>query len=82
MSEKMQDCCCRQESQVDDQTPVRDVAVLPSVLQMIDIDLVVAVVDDASFYVPQKFLAIAGLERTSLLRSPPDLYVLHATFLI
>jgi hypothetical protein len=82
VSEKMQDCCCDQETQVDDQTPVRDVAVLPHVLQMLDIDLVVSVIDDASFLAPQKFLSFTGSERVSLLRSSPDLYLLHATFLI
>jgi len=82
LSEKMQDCCCDQEAQVDDQIPARDVAVLPSVLQMLDIDLIASVIDDASLFVPQKFLAFAGIERTSLLCSPPDLYVLYATFLI
>ncbi|MGA1199370.1 MAG: hypothetical protein ACO36I_22975 [Candidatus Latescibacterota bacterium] len=81
-SEKMQDCCCNQETQVDDQIPARDVAVLPPVLQMLDVDLVVSEIDDASFFVPQKFLAFAGVEHASLLHAPPDLYVLHATFLI
>lgn len=81
-SQEMKDCCCSQESQVDDQMPDRDVAVLPSVLQMLDIDLVVSVVDDASYFVPQKFFDVSGFERSSFLRSPPELYVLHATFLI
>jgi len=48
----------------------------------LDIDLIASVIDDASLFVPQKFLAFAGIERTSLLCSPPDLYVLYATFLI
>jgi hypothetical protein len=81
-SEKMQDCCCNQEAEVDDQAPERDLAVLPSVLQMLEIDLVVSVVDETSFSIPQKTLSVSRCDRTNLLRSPPDLYVLHATYLI
>jgi hypothetical protein len=81
-SEEMEDCCCTQEADVADKAPVRNVPILPSVSYVLDLDEVVSVVDDLAFLPQVKLLSLAGHTVNTQLRSPPNLYLLHATFLI
>lgn len=81
-SAKMKACCCTQDDQVANESPAHQIPVLPPTFQRLDVDEVVSVVDDLAVLTSPKYLLLIGHKTNSLLRSPPDLYVLHATFLI
>jgi len=79
---EMPNCCCDQEAEVTHEMPEHNVAVLPSVFYGVGNDVLSVAVDDLIFPTQEKFHSSTGHKRNCPLRSPPDLYVLHATFLI
>ena len=79
---EMKDCCCNQEAEVTHEMPEHNVAVLPSVSYLLDGNVFFVAVDNLIFPSQEKFHSPTGHKSNHLLRSPPDLYVLHATFLI
>lgn len=79
---EMKDCCCSTDATVDHNMPERDLAVLPAEWQSFQLDVALLSVSDASFVYPSSFLSSNGNACKAFLRSPPDLYLLHATFLI
>lgn len=78
---EMVDCCCSKEATVDQQMPARDLAVLPGEWQNPKLDLAYVTLYPAVVLSQSNFLPfVAGRQRP--LRSPPDLYLLHAAFLL
>jgi hypothetical protein len=81
-SEKMASCCCDQEAEVADDTPIHQTPVLPPTFQLVELDEVVSVVGDSAVTASPNAFSAAGHKAKSLLRSPLHLFVLYATFLI
>ncbi len=79
---EMEDCCCSKEAAVDQQMPARDLAVLPGEWQNPKLDLTYVTLYPAVVLSQSNFLPFVAHDRQSTLRSPPDLYLLHAAFLI
>ena len=79
---EMKDCCCSKEATVDQEMPAGDVAVLPGGWQKPKLDLVCVTLYPAVVLSQSNFLPFVAYDRQDVLRSPPDLYLLHATFLI
>ena len=79
---EMKDCCCSKEAAVDQQMPARDLAVLPGEWQNPKLDLTCVTLYPAVVLSQSNFLPFMVDDRQSTLRSPPDLYLLHAAFLI
>lgn len=83
MAKEMKDCCCDHEAKLDDQAPRHSVAVLISTVALPDLNLAVSEIDPEFFVSSQSYFTTSSIrDRGGSLRSPPDLYVLHATFLI
>lgn len=83
MAKEMKDCCCNHEAKLDGQAPRHSAAVLISTVALPDLNLVVSEIDPDFFVSSQSFFTTSSIrDRGGSLRSPPDLYVLHATFLI
>lgn len=82
VSEEMKDCCCSQKTKLNTSNEDHDFAVMPAGVHLIDVDLVVSFGDDTPVKSSQKFLSERVSHRNIPLRSPPDLYVLHTTYLI
>ena len=76
---EMKDCCCSKEASVDQQMPACDLAILPGEWQNPKLDLTGVTLYPA---VVLSFLPFMVDDRQKALRSPPDLYLLHATFLL
>ena len=81
-SAEMEDCCCSTDASVDHEMPGRDLAVLPAEWQNPQFDTTLLAVSDTSFASDISSSPIKKRDHGSPLRSPPDLYLLHATFLI
>jgi len=81
-SAEMKDCCCSTDAAVDHNMPVRDLAILPAELHNPQLDAALLSVSELSFASDFSSLLFKGHDRGGPLRSPPDLYLLHATFLI
>ena len=79
---EMKDCCCTKETAVDQQMPARDLAVLPGEWQSPKLDLTCVTLYPSVVLSQSDFLPFMVDDRQRALRSPPDLYLLHATFLI
>ena len=79
---EMKDCCCSKEATVDQEMPAGDVAVLPGGWQNPKLDLVCVTLYPSVVLSQSNFLPFVAYDRQDVLRSPPDLYLLHATFLI
>ena len=79
---EMKDCCCTKEAAVDQQMPARDLAVLPGEWQSPKLDLTCVTLFPAVVLSQSDFLPFMAHGRENDLRSPPDLYLLHAAFLI
>ena len=79
---EMKDCCCSKEAAVDQQMPARDLAVLPGEWQNLKLDLTYVTLYPAVVLSQSNFLPFVAHDRQDVLRSPPDLYLLHAAFLI
>ncbi len=81
-SAKVKDCCCSKEAAVDQQMPARDLAVLPGEWQNPKLDLSCMTLYPSVVLSQSNFLPFMVDDRQDVLRSPPNLYLLHATFLI
>ena len=79
---EMKDCCCTKEAAVDQQMPARDLAVLPGEWQSPKLDLTCVTLFPAVVLSQSDFLPFMAHGREKALRAPPDLYLLHAAFLI
>ncbi len=79
---EMKDCCCSKEATVDQQMPARDLAVLPGEWQNPKLDLPCVTLYSSVVLSQNDFLPFKVYDRQKALRSPPDLYLLHAAFLI
>ena len=79
---EMKDCCCTKEAAVDQQMPARDLAVLPGEWQNPKLDLTCVTLYPSVVLSQSDFLPFMVDDRQRALRSPPDLYLLHAAFLI
>lgn len=79
---EMKDCCCSKEAAVDQQMPSRDLAVFPSEWQSPKLDLTCVTLYPTVVLSRSNFLPFVAYDRQDVLRSPPDLYLLHAAFLI
>lgn len=79
---EMKDCCCTKEAAVDQQMPAGDVAVLPGGWQNPKLDLICVTLYPTVVLSQSNFLPFVAYDRQRALRSPPDLYLLHAAFLI
>ena len=79
---EMKDCCCSKEAAVDQQMPARDLAVLPGEWQNPKLDLTYVTLYPAVVLSQSNFLPFMAHDRQDALRSPPDLYLLHAAFLL
>ena len=79
---EMKDCCCSKEATVDREMPARDVAILPGEWQNPKLDLTCVTLYPAVVLSQNDFLPFMVDDRQRALRSPPDLYLLHAAFLI
>ena len=79
---EVKDCCCTKEAAVDQQMPASDLAVLPGKWQNPKLDLTCVTLYPAVVLSQSDFLPFMAHDRQKDLRSPPDLYLLHATFLI
>ncbi|MDE2799689.1 MAG: hypothetical protein OXI94_13595 [Gemmatimonadota bacterium] len=79
---EMKDCCCTKEAAVDQQMPARDLAVLPGEWQSPKLDLTCVTLYPSVVLSQSDFLPFMMDDRQRALRSPPDLYLLHAAFLI
>ena len=79
---EMKDCCCSKEAAVDQEMPARDLAVLPGEWQNPKLDLTYVTLSPAVVLSQSNFLPFMVDDRQRALRSPPDLYLLHAAFLI
>ena len=79
---EMKDCCCSKEATVDQEMPAGDVAVLPGEWQNPKLDLTCVTLYPAVVLSQSNFLPFVAHDRHKALRSPPDLYLLHAAFLI
>jgi hypothetical protein len=81
-SKKMPDCCCNQQTDVPEQVPAPDSAVLLQDLKIAGSEQVVSVYDVAIPFAPPVLLSILRNDLNAPLWSPPNLYVLHASFRI
>ena len=79
---EMKDCCCSKEAAVDREMPARDLAVLPGEWQSPKLDLTYVTLYPSVVLSQSNFLSFVVDDRQRALRSPPDLYLLHASFLI
>lgn len=79
---EMEDCCCSRDATVDHEMPVRDLAVLPAEWQIPQLNSAILAAYNVSFVSDHASLPVRGRDRGGSLRSPPDLYLLHASFLI
>ena len=79
---EMKDCCCSKEAAVDREMPAGDLAVLPGGWQNPKLDLVCVTLYPSVVLSQSNFLPFMVDDRQDVLRSPPDLYLLHAAFLI
>lgn len=79
---EMKDCCCSKEAAVDREMPARDLAVLPGEWQNPKLDLTCVTLFPAVVLSQSNFLPFVVDDRQKTLRSPPDLYLLHAAFLL
>ena len=79
---EMKDCCCSKEATVDQEMPARDLAVLPGEWQSPKLDLTCVTLYPSVVLSQSNFLPFVVDDRQRALRSPPDLYLLHATFLL
>ena len=79
---EMKDCCCSKEAAVDQQMPARDLAVLPGEWQNPKLDLTSVTLYPAVVLSQSNFLPFMAHDRQRPLRSPPDLYLFHAAFLL
>lgn len=77
---EMEDCCCSKDAAVDREMPARDRAVLPVEWQNPTLDLTGALLPVA-LYSPPISPPLLDRDRGGPLRSPPRLYLLHASFL-
>lgn len=76
-----QDCCCSKAASMVDEASAPKAALLPVVWEFSPLyaaALLEAVVD----VVPSSLLPSRGRDCQDVLRSPPDLYLLYASFLI
>lgn len=81
-SAEMPDCCCNREVEVTQEASGPDPALLPSDLKMPQLQLY-SVVEAVDPTLSAPFYSLgAGELRITSLRSPPALYLLHASFLI
>ena len=67
---------------MDQDMPANELAVLPSVWQIPSLDAAALAVSDVSFQTKSSSLPLEARDREGPLQSSPDLYLLHATFLI
>ncbi len=77
---EMEACCCSKDATVDRDMPARDRAVLPIEWQNPTLDLTGATLPVARHSHPIS-LPLLDRDLGAALRSPPRLYLLHASFL-
>lgn len=81
-SAEMKDCCCNKDVAVDQDMPARNLAILPAEWQIPQLDMATLVVYNISSTSNRNSSPFKGQGRGSPLRSPPNLYLLHVSFLI
>ena len=81
-SAEMKDCCCSKDASVDREMPVPDQAVLPVDGRNSTPSSVLLPVSSVDFVTESYLSPSYRQDRGGPLRSPPDLYLIHATFLI
>ena len=76
-----QDCCCNKAGTMANEVPAPESALLPVVWEFPQV-CVAALLEAAVDVVPSSFIPSRGRTCQDVLRSPPNLYLLHASFLI
>lgn len=79
---QMKDCCCSKEAKINDTASQHQAAVLPSVLPLPELQPAVLGVDYSDVVFSSHFPAFGSRGIGMPLRSPPDLYLVHAVFRI
>lgn len=79
---EMENCCCSIKAAVYFKTPAHDLAVLPVEWKGSQLDTALLPVSVVSFLSYPPYLSFKRHDCEGFFRSLPDLYLLHATFLI
>ncbi len=69
---EMEDCCCSTDAAVEQEMPVRDLAVLPVEWQNPQLDQAFLSTSEFSFTTDRSFLPVKARDRGGPLRSPPE----------